>query len=128
MNGINQNIKKMTQQNKQVTDYIKKAPSPQNQILEKLRGLIHSNVSEVSEEFKWGQPVFRADKNFCYLKSEKHYAKLGFFNFKNLDDLEGLLEGSGKQMRHVKIASEQDIDEELLAKWIQKAAKGTSTN
>ncbi len=104
-----------------VTDYINTSDKHKD-TLEALRQLVHDAVAGVTEEFKWGRPVFRADKDFAYLKTAKAYVTLGFFKFDKLNDPNGLLEGTGKDMRHIKIKSEQDIDRGLLMEWLKAAA------
>lgn len=109
--------------NKQVTEFIEKAPEEQKKIMESIRTLIHDSVPNTTEEFKWSRPVFKADKDFAYLKTAKAYVTLGFFNFQKLNDPKSLLEGTGKDMRHIKLKSTSDIDKELLKDWFKNAAK-----
>lgn len=108
--------------NPQVTDYINNAPAEQKQIMEALRQLIHKSVADVKEEFKWSRPVFRAGKDFTYLKTAKAYVTLGFFDFAKLDDKQNRLEGTGKDMRHVKLKKVQDIDHALFSEWFATVA------
>ncbi|EJF08292.1 MULTISPECIES: DUF1801 domain-containing protein [Pontibacter] len=105
----------------QVNDYINTSEK-HKETLEALRQLVHDTVPGVAEEFKWSRPVFRSDKDFAYLKTAKAYVTLGFFQFSKLKDPNGLLEGTGKDMRHIKIKSVQDIDRELLREWFKAAA------
>lgn len=44
--------------NKQITEYINSAPKEQKEIMEIIRSLIHQNIENVMEEFKWSRPVF----------------------------------------------------------------------
>lgn len=111
--------------NTQVSDYIAQAAPDQRQIMETIRQLIHSSVPEVSEEFKWSRPVFRTSKDFAYFKTAKAYVTLGFFSFEKIDDTENKLEGTGKEMRHIKVRSTNDIDPAMLENWI-KAVAGTN--
>ena len=90
--------------------------------MEALRRLVHEAVPGVQEAFKWSRPVFSAGKDFAYLKKAKGYITLGFFQFKKLDDPNGLLEGTGKDMRHLKIKNMQQIDTARLQQWLQAAA------
>ena len=39
----------------------------------------------------------------------------------DLDDPQGILEGSGEKMRHVKLSSLNDIDEQAFSDFIQQA-------
>lgn len=104
-----------------VTDYINTSEK-HKETLEALRQLVHDTVPAAKEEFKWSRPVFRSDKDFAYLKTAKAYVTLGFFEFDKLNDPKGLLEGTGKDMRHIKIKTVQDIDRELLKEWFKTAA------
>lgn len=104
-----------------VTDYINTSEK-HKETLGALRELVHDTVPDATEEFKWSRPVFRSDKDFAYLKTAKNYVTLGFFQFSKLHDPNGLLEGTGKDMRHIKIKSVQDIDRELLTEWFKTAA------
>lgn len=105
----------------QVTDYINTSEKHKG-TLEALRQLVHNTVPGVTEEFKWSRPVFRANKDFAYLKTAKAYVTLGFFQFDKLNDPKGLLEGTGKDMRHIKIINVQDVDRELLREWFRAAS------
>jgi hypothetical protein len=109
--------------NEQITDYINNAPDEQKRIMEIVRGIIHENVPGVREEFKWSRPVFGKEKDFAYLKAAKAYVTLGFTNFKKLDDPDNLLEGTGKDMRHIKLKTADSIDRDLLRKWMVAAAE-----
>lgn len=108
--------------NKEVTAYIAKAPKDQEVLLNTLRSLIFASVPVTSEAIKWGRPVYSTTKNFAYLKSEKAYVTLGFFDTDGLKDPKGLLQGTGKSMRHVKLRTVSDIDEALFERWLTTAA------
>ena len=103
--------------NNQVTSYIQQAPEEQRKIMDAVRQLIHESVNDVQEEFKWSRPVFRKGQDFAYLKIASTYVTLGFFQYQKLDDPDHLLEGSGKDMRHIKLKKAEDINSKLLRKW-----------
>jgi hypothetical protein len=105
--------------NTEVTNYIDQAPAAQKEIMTILRKMIHAAVPGITESFKWGRPVFTAAKDLTYLKTTKAYVTLGFFNFEKLHDPGKRLEGTGKDMRHVKIKSVNDIDETLFTAWLK---------
>ena len=109
--------------NKEIDSYISAAPAEQKAVMKELRKLIHQAIPGAEEHFKWGRPVFSLDKDFVYLKSAKSYVTLGFFHFEKLQDPNGLLEGTGKDMRHIKIKKAADIDSKLLVKWFKALVK-----
>ena len=62
-----------------------------------------------------------ADAAFAYVNAFKAHVNVGFFRGAELADPDGLLEGAGKFMRHVKCRPEFDIDTEALVKLIETA-------
>lgn len=104
--------------NEQVSAYINEAPAEQKLIMETVRQLIHESIPHVIENFKWSRPVFSKNKDFAYLKTAKSYVTLGFFHFDKLHDSQHLLEGTGKDMRHIKIKKASAIDKKLLTEWL----------
>jgi hypothetical protein len=62
------------------------------------------------------------DAAFAYVNTFKGHVNVGFFYGARLDDPAGLLEGSGKRMRHVKLlAAGQPIDAQALQALIAAA-------
>ncbi|CAN5895812.1 hypothetical protein BH24BAC1_BH24BAC1_21260 [soil metagenome] len=112
----------MQRENPLVTEYLNRAPTEQKEIMSAIRQLIRDSVPDVKEEFKWSRPVFKGEKDFAYLKREKAYVTLGFYNFQKLKDEQNRLEGTGKEMRHVKLKTKQDIDRKLFEAWFKTGA------
>ena len=61
------------------------------------------------------------DAAFAYVNAFKAHVNIGFFRGGGLADPKGLLEGTGKFMRHVKLSPERDVDTAALTKLIQSA-------
>ncbi len=79
------------------------------EVLEVLRQLVLDTAPGLRESIKWGNPCYSYKGNICYLSAERSHVKLGFFTGGHLADPEGLLEGTGKKMRHIKVRSVSDI-------------------
>ena len=109
--------------NTQVTQYINDAPDEQKEIMKIIRSIIHNNVAGVTEDYKWSRPVFSKSKDFAYFKITKTHLTLGFMNFEKISDPNSLLEGSGKEMRHIKLKKPSDIDHNQLADWFLKVSE-----
>lgn len=62
-----------------------------------------------------------ADAAFGYVNAFKAHVNVGFFRGAEIADPEGLLEGTGKFMRHVKLRPESDISPTALMKLIESA-------
>jgi hypothetical protein len=61
------------------------------------------------------------DAAFGYVNAFTAHVNVGFFQGAEIADPEGLLEGTGKRMRHVKVRPEHDINAEALVKLIKTA-------
>ena len=61
------------------------------------------------------------DAAFGYVNAFKAHINVGFFRGAELYDPSGLLEGTGKFMRHVKLRPEREIDANALRKLIETA-------
>jgi hypothetical protein len=101
-----------------VTEYIANAPAEQQAIMTAVRKLIHATVPGVTEEFKWSRPIFRTAKDFAYFKTAKTHVSFGFNEASKLQDPDGRLEGTGKNMRHIKLRTMGDVDAALLKQWL----------
>jgi hypothetical protein len=62
-----------------------------------------------------------ADAAFGYVNSFKDHVNVGFFRGAEIDDPEGLLEGTGRFMRHVKLSPGRDLEVTSLLKLIETA-------
>jgi hypothetical protein len=62
-----------------------------------------------------------ADAAFGYVNAFNAHVNIGFLEGASLDDPAGLLEGSGKRMRHVKLRWGEQADEAALADLIAAA-------
>ena len=58
---------------------------------------------------------------FAYVNAFKAHVNVGFFRGSEIDDPDGLLQGSGKLMRHVKLRPDEAIDEDALKRLIRTA-------
>ena len=61
------------------------------------------------------------DAAFAYVNAFKAHVSVGFFRGAEIADPAGLLEGTGKFMRHVKLRPGHDVNPTALLKLIQTA-------
>lgn len=79
---------------------------------------------DVNELIHDGCPVACVgDLAFGYVNVFKKHVNVGFFNGAALADPGGLLEGSGRRMRHVKLRLGEAVDKRALVALINKAYK-----
>jgi hypothetical protein len=60
-------------------------------------------------------------EGYAYVQPHKSWVNLGFYKGANLDDPNGLLEGAGKLLRHIKIRSLEDINQPGIRALIKQA-------
>lgn len=77
---------------------------------------------DVRELLHDGHPTACAgDAAFGYVNAFTAHVNVGFFHGSELNDPDGLLEGAGKFMRHVKLRPDVEIDTGALNKLIESA-------
>jgi hypothetical protein len=62
-----------------------------------------------------------ADAAFAYVNAFTAHVNVGFFRGAEIADPDGLLEGTGKFIRHVKLRPERDVDATALRELIETA-------
>jgi hypothetical protein len=62
-----------------------------------------------------------ADAAFAYVNAFKAHVNVGFFRGAEIADPDGLLEGTGKFMRHVKLSPARDLNATALSRLIGTA-------
>ena len=62
-----------------------------------------------------------ADAAFAYVNAFTAHVNVGFFRGAEIADPEGLLQGTGKFMRHVKLRPGHDVDVAALTRLVQTA-------
>jgi hypothetical protein len=62
-----------------------------------------------------------ADAAFAYVNAFTAHVNVGFFRGAEIADPHGLLEGTGKFMRHVKLRPEREVDAAALTNLIETA-------
>jgi hypothetical protein len=106
---------------KTVDAYITGLEAWQAEIVSSVRQIVLKTAPEAEEAIKWAQPVYSSSGPFAYIKAFKNSVNFGFWRGVDLDDPQGILEGSGEKMRHVKLSSLDDIDEQAFSDFIQQA-------
>ncbi len=104
-----------------VEEYIAGLEDWQAEIASGLRELVREAAPDASGAIKWAQLVYEENAPFCYIKAFKKQVNLGFWRGAQLDDPEGILEGSGEKMRHVKIASVDQIRPDVFQGFVRQA-------
>jgi hypothetical protein len=86
-----------------------------------LRDLVREAAPEAQETVKWGFPTWVARGNVCSINGGTGYVRLQLFRGPELSDAARILEGTGKNMRHVKVRDAQTMPSEAIAALVREA-------
>lgn len=80
--------------------------------------LIYDSYNALSTAFSLSKDLKKA---FCHIALYRKHVNLGFNYGSDLDDPENLLLGSGKHIRHLKIANVDDVNDPHITDFITKS-------
>ncbi len=94
------------------------------EIVTSLRELVLKVAPNTKEEIKYGGLVFVSDKRlYCGFFVRKNHISVEFDRGAELHDPDNLLEGSGKNRRHLKILQKGDIKNKKVEYYIRQSFK-----
>ncbi len=112
----------------QFDDLLQLAGDPLRPVMERLRALIleiHPQVCEVvrlgEKAASYGCGPRKMIEGYAYIMPFRSWVNLGFFRGTGLADPQGLLEGAGAKLRHVKIRSLDDTEQPGVRELIEEA-------
>jgi hypothetical protein len=99
------------------------ALNPEKQaVIRAIRDAVLTVSSDVSEGVKWNALCFfKGERAFVGLMPYKNYVSVIFDRGSEINDWSGVLEGNGKQMRHIKIRKLEDIAQKNVPQYILKS-------
>jgi len=105
-------------------DYLDDQPPKNRSIIRALRRFVKRVESGLEESVKWGNGCWVKGKvPVSYVYSAPDHVQFGFFRGSALKAPQGLLEGNGRYVRHVKVRKPSDIDEDVFKALLRQAAR-----
>jgi|SRR5580692_3468359 hypothetical protein len=109
---------------KKKSPYVKDGNSALQKVVRGLRSLVKAAVPGTKITVNsWGIPTFEKKDPFCFYMVGKNHVTFGFHYGTSLDDPERLLEGTGKNLRHVKLRTAEDLEKKGLKELVLAAAQ-----
>ena len=103
--------------------YLERRNPALKEVANGLRSLVKKAVPQSREDVNpWGIPVFDFHGPFCLLMAGKNHITFGFTRGTSLADPGKLLEGTGKNLRHVKVKEKEQLRDTNLRQLIRNAA------
>ena len=118
-------VKKALPRDPAVEAYVEEQTGVVGETTRWLVDLVRGTVKDSTEAIHHGSPKFCAPDGtvFAYVAAYTSYVNLGFVEGAQMDDPDGLLEGTGKGLRHVKVRAPGAIPKTKLVKLLKDAAK-----
>jgi hypothetical protein len=92
-------------------------------LIRELRAFVRRTAPHLVESVKWGNGVWlNGTAPVAYVYCAPELVQFGFFRGAKLKDPQGLLEGSGAYVRHIKVRRNENIDLRALAALLRQAA------
>ena len=63
----------------------------------------------------------KMSEHFCYIGAHREHDNLGFYYGAELSDPEGLLDGTGKKLRHIKVRKVEEVAQPALRHLVQSS-------
>jgi hypothetical protein len=107
-----------------VDEYVKTKIAPQHHdIVKALRDLVRDCAPNAVEQIAYDMPVWKAKKIFAYITPNKKGITFSFTHGADFEDKYGLLKGTAKASRFIKIKNIQDVNvnEAALRYYLQQA-------
>jgi hypothetical protein len=111
-------------------DAVAKASDKARALAYQLRTLVAAVMPEVVEVpwpklrmASYGVGPKKKSEHFCYISAQKDDVNLGFYYGAELPDPDGLLRGTGKLLRHVKIRDAQAMRSRALRQLMKVASQ-----
>jgi hypothetical protein len=106
------------------SSYVKEDNPELRKVVTALRNLVRETVPGTRETVNsWGVPTFESKTPFCFYMVGKHHVTFGFHFGTSLGDPAGLLEGTGKNIRHVKLADVEAVGQKGLREMVLAASR-----
>jgi hypothetical protein len=103
----------------EVDVYVKeKLPAQFAEAMETVRGMMEEGAPGVREIISYGQPTWKGKKMVLTVSPSKSHLTVVFSRGADIEDSHGLLEGSGKTSKHLKVKTAADLDREAFRDYL----------
>lgn len=106
-----------------IDEHVRRKNARLEPVASALRQLVKKTLPKSREAVNaWGIPTFEFNGPLCYMMVGKNHVTLGFTRGTSLTDNAGLLEGTGKKLRHVKLKEIEQLRDANLRQLLLEAA------
>lgn len=106
-------------------DYFETLEEPRRSIAYAVHARVEAAGPNLSQKLRWGFPGFLGNKDIAVVagtgKAKNAHVHLQLFQGAHLPNPHGLIEGTGKSMRHIKFYTLEDVDRPGVGEAIEAA-------
>ena len=92
-------------------------------VAETVRDLVRAIAPQLKVEPRWGHPWYTGNDLVLLVGAFEHHASVEFWRGSTLKDPEHLLEGAGKNLRHVKLRSVEEATRPAFVGLLREAIR-----
>ena len=100
---------------------IRALPKEVRKVVRALRSLVRSAAPDLRETLRWGNPSYVGRRDVITLMLFDHHVNLGFFRGAELAPRFAEIEGTGKNLRHVKVPDVASAGRPVLRRIVRAA-------
>ena len=104
-------------------DFLSRVQPEHHAIVQELDSLICKVAPDLVVSLKWRNPTYHSKRNACAILSHKDYVNLQLWGGAGFEDPKGLLQGTGKGMRHIKFVAGDRFNRSAVEAIIKQDAK-----
>jgi hypothetical protein len=98
------------------------------ELVDRLRKIVLTSHPKITEEVKYGGLLYSAGAPFCGIFSYTAHVSLEFSRGAELPDPHHVLEGEGKQRRHIKLTGRPDLFKKNVKEYVTLACQATAVS
>ena len=100
---------------KAVAGYFDKLEGPMKAVAIRLSEAVYERGPHLKATYAWGQPCWTGNERVVSIMAHARHCNLQLWSGARMaEQYFGRIEGSGKMLRHVKVRSPEEIDDELI--------------
>ena len=104
-------------------DFLTRVQPNHHDLIKELDSVIRKAAPDLVVSLKWRNPTYHSKRNACALLSHTDHVNLQVWGGAEFEDPKGLLQGTGKGMRHIKFVVGAKFNRSAVEAIVKQAAK-----
>ncbi len=105
-----------------LSEFLERVQLEHHAIIQELDAMIRKAAPDLIPSLKWRNLTYHSKRNACSLVDHRQYVNLQVWGGAEFEDSNGLLQGTGKGMRHIRFLADAKINHLAVVAIIKQAA------